>query len=149
MTSNEVARIDSAATKREMMRKGLPVDVYRAPTDTTLGGITSTHQRLTVIGVLFTNLATPTLGRIPQWCETDFTDEQPPVIVVIRQAFGAPYAFLEPIAFTPQGNADRRPGAMHGGNYAGTSYGMFREVLTELLGHPSIAVLPVHDRYEH
>lgn len=35
------------------------------------------------------------------------------------------------------------------GNYAGTSYGMFREVLTELLGHPRIAVLPVHDRYEH
>lgn len=105
------------------MSRGLIVSVYRRRGgDCTLGGITSTHDELTLM-----NASGPFEPR----------DERPPVVIVPGPA-GDPTAFP-----AVQRGAEwvKAPGSWaFGGNYVATSDSRFREV-TSFYG-----AVPVHDR---
>lgn len=106
--------------------KGLHISVYRDAdgSDCTNGGISSTHQRLTLIGAGIDPVFEPSA-------------DAPAVTVVTRNVFGEIYKHLVPC--DPE-TAQPLPGwYMFGGNYGKTSDSRF----------PSKYPLPIHDRQEH
>lgn len=136
--------------------KGLKLDVYRpgGGTDTTLGGITATHNAVTLIGLR--NTADPDQGGrivpVEAWRVHDVIPDAPPVIAVICRSGvfgdGARTAYLQPVELCAFGTAQTTPGATYGGNLAGTGNARFGRFLSLLLEYPAPEVLPVHDRYE-
>lgn len=140
--------------------KGLHLDVYRNAqgVDCTLGGITATHNHVTLVGYITDADDTATRESVrfdvlPQRAATllprdsrvfPATDDAPAVL--LRYSAALYPTTGRAIHLIP---ADLAPGrhCMAGGNYAGTSDSRLYELLEHLTGYRH-AIVPVHDRIE-
>lgn len=137
---------------QERARKGLTVDVYRPAhgVDCTLGGVSSKHTRLTVIGMIDERG-----GRQPGAVRNSRTVTAltgtlaphaahagaPAVYLLIREVMGATVYCVVPA--DDNGDPPTR-WYMSGGNMAATSDSRWRELVDGWHG-----AISVHDRYEH
>jgi hypothetical protein len=123
--------------------KGLILFVYRAADsrDCTLGGVSSKHAGLTLVGTQRHGEEWKPLDLYSQVFEPD---ENRPAVVLVESyvpAFYGPH--LVPLEMIESG---RRP--MSGGNYAGTSDSRWAALGRQIFGHDHLDVVPVHDRVE-
>ncbi|SLG39702.1 Uncharacterised protein [Mycobacteroides abscessus subsp. abscessus] len=140
--------------------RGLTLNVYRrsgGDIDCTLGGLTATHDRLTLIGYVthgFHSGETQSIFRPSAWLVRQASAAAPPVVAIVRKLRSGVLAYLEPAPVIDNGAGrfvavrDMRRRPVHGGNLAGTSDSRLAEILDVLLGHPTPDALRVHDRYE-
>lgn len=135
---------------KEATTRALRLNVLRDAAlgiDCTLGGVTSTHQRLTLVG----HVTEPGREIVPlsNGVPTTLTENDAPVVVRIRRGFTEATAHLVPLVY----DEDRetwcyQPGGMAGGNYATTSDSRVSDLISDLLGHRFYGALAVHDRRE-
>lgn len=137
--------------------RGLTLSFYRSAefdTDSTRGGITGRHNRVTLIGFLDTTdpEVRDSVVSVADWRPHIVHAAAPPVIAIIRRAGlagdGARIAHLEPVELSAEGRVSRPSGATYCGILAGTDDSRFGEVLSALLGYPAPKALGLHDRYE-
>lgn len=130
---------------------GLTLYVARAADgDWSLGGITSRHPELCVIGIRDHTAHHPDpLLRPRSWQVTTPRPDKPAVVVHIAYRFSlgpdrhTRGAYLEPALL----DGAVMPGSFaYGGNFAGTSDARFAEQVAALLGYPLSGPLPVRDR---
>lgn len=126
--------------------------------DSTLGGITATHDRLAVVGYTVRDRAaqlhhgTATeVHTIPGAPARTITAAEPAVIlVVIEDLFGTRTARLVPATWDTQCSAWKEEPHwwMAGGNYAATSDSRITDLVSALLDARFYGALAVHDRNE-
>lgn len=127
--------------------------------DSTLGGVTATHDRLAVVGYTVRDRAaqlrhgTATeVHAIPDARSQTITAAEPAVIlVVIEDLFGNRTARLVPAVWdTERSKWSEEPHWwMAGGNYATTSDSRIVDLVSTLLDARFYGALAVHDRNEH
>ncbi|MEN2741658.1 hypothetical protein ABCS02_28060 [Microbacterium sp. X-17] len=122
--------------------------------DATLGGISSKHHRLTLIGVVHNSVGlvdrhdlTPIprpLGTLAQ------LNDAPPVGLEVRTDYRGRYATLAPAEFDQERGVWHltRKWSMAGGNYANTIDSRFSDLMFRHLGYPFHGALSIHDRIE-
>jgi hypothetical protein len=121
---------------------GLIVNVYRATgRDCTLNGISSTHDRLTLVNV-----------------DGPFepNDDAPAAVLMIGSLLGTlviyPATRIQNVVLTRSGEQADAWGhvmdTMMGGNYAATSDSRFTEACERLLGQRFYGAVAIHDRIE-
>ncbi|WP_067722794.1 hypothetical protein [Nocardia yamanashiensis] len=130
--------------------QGIQVSVYRNaddPRDYTNRGISARHTRLTVVGLVEAGFNNH-YAEIPAWRQTPYTDDAPPVVVVIsnQEHTGQLYAWIEPAIIRADGSVFRDLAHFaHGGNYAGCPDRRFRDVLGAHLGYPAPSLISICD----
>jgi hypothetical protein len=114
---------------------GMIVNVYRTSTrDCTLNGISSQHDRLTLVNV-----------------EGPFEpDDDAPAAMLIHGNAPGCLRIVPAVQYEGRPNAfyPRDGGVMMGGNYAATSDSRFTEACERLLGYRFYGAVPIHDRIE-
>lgn len=132
---------------------GLNLTVLRPAdgADSTLGGVSGQHQRLTLIGTLgtidgFGNQAVPL--RKEFWGPAEPDADAPAVALQVR-VIGEPVLNIVPVfKDITRGTWDTRAGFMAGGNFAYTTDSRFNRLCESLLGHRFYGAVAVHDRFE-
>lgn len=125
--------------------RGIRLDVLRPARrgDSTLGGVSSAHNILTLVGVVDergTSVFTRVVVPLPLASQVAApSDDQPAVLLIIRRVgnLGRIVNLVPAAAYL----AGRR--GMAGGNYAAADTGGYSS-LTEMYG-----AVAIHDRYEH
>jgi hypothetical protein len=124
--------------------KGLILHVYRAADsrDCTLGGVSSKHAGLTLVG--FKRHADEKWQPLERYAQVFEPNEDRPAVILVES--GVPHLYgphLVPLEIIESG---RYP--MMGGNYAGTSDSRWAELGHTIFGHDRLDVVAVHDRVE-
>lgn len=116
--------------------------------DTTLGGVTSTHKRLALVGTI--PLGTTEIHPITNAPTLALRSDSAPVVLQAKQGFGRVTASLVPLVYdAEQAVWSYKAGRfMAGGNYAATSDSRVTDIISAMLGHRFYGALAVHDRYE-
>ena len=130
---------------------GLLLDVYRCGIypDSTLGGVSSGQDRLTLVGIIPQGLqvAKPLRAGIRAFQERD----NAPAVALRYTGFGQSRSAvcLVPVRFDDRSGEYRASDAhvMAGGNYAGGDSN-FSGLVQEMLGHSHYGLVAVHDRIE-
>ena len=114
---------------------GLRLDVYRyaGGGDCSLGGITSNHNTVTLVGIVPANGKTP--APLPRHSRVFSPSEDAPAVVLVRRVNFYPY-------LAPYSESGVYPYGMFGGNFAYASDSRF------IAMSPSGGPLAVHDRFE-
>lgn len=121
-----------------------PADWEREGVDCTNGGISSRHEKLTVVGVVRGDL----VNYLPQHARVfEPTEERPAVLVEVRR-IGGPVFSVVP-AEIADGALFKAPGWwMAGGNYLSCSDSRLWDFLQDLTGERFYGALSIHDRKE-
>ena len=111
---------------------GLTISVYRdSKIDCTNGGISSNHDRLTVINI-----------------DGPFKATKDSPAVLLKQGAYESNAILVPV-LADDHEDERTIGEMFGGNYGATSDSRFNRAVELITGIPCWhGAVPIHDRYE-
>lgn len=136
--------------------RGITLDVLRHASgqDCTLGGITSQHTELTLVGVIDARVHRsdrPEVVPLPKACQVGpETPERPAVALLVREIGGSTSLALTPVRWGPFSQAYATDGRwyMAGGNYAAVGDGRVDELLHRLTGSRFVGALSVHDRHE-
>lgn len=122
--------------------RGLHVNVFRSPAigDCTLGGVSATHDGLTIVGILDETQGGTIATPMPDQCRAHTVSDNAPAVWLVKQnPCGRIDWYLRPVASTP----GRSGKPMMGGNLAYTSDSRLSAIVGNRAG------LPIHDRYEH
>ena len=135
---------------KEITTRALRLNVLRdvaLTMDCTRGGVTSTHERLTLVG--YVREPSREIVPLPSAVPTTITEDDAPVVLCIRPGIGGATAHLVPLIYDEDREAwCYQPGGMAGGNYATTGDSRVSELVSDLLGHRFSGALSVHDRRE-
>jgi hypothetical protein len=130
-------------------REGLALYVARTAGlgDCTAGGITATHDRLTLVGVAADD---GTVRPMTPDARIRAVTPDAPAVALRVTIVGTPSVHVVPVESSPDGGYRVARGAwyMAGGNYASSSDARVGELLESLLGHRFYGALSVHDRRE-
>lgn len=130
--------------------RGLTMSVLRnARYDATNGGISSTAQAFTLVGVMTDThlMAGETrIEPVPENMQVfEAYGDQPAVVVRVRTIGRENILSIEPYLAT---DTSDRPWFMFGGNFAHTSDSRAADLFATLLGHRFYGALAIHDRIE-
>ncbi|MFE4950197.1 hypothetical protein ACFQ9V_08800 [Leifsonia sp. NPDC056665] len=130
---------------------GIPLSVIRsARGDFTLGGVSSTHSQLTLVGFSVSanhDLLTP----IPaQLCNSAYLDEAPPVGLMVRFRGADTFLDFTPAEYDAEQGVWRftRERTMAGGNYAHSHDDRFQRLIYRCTGASFFGAISIHDRVE-
>ncbi|NKS56252.1 hypothetical protein GS504_01315 [Rhodococcus hoagii] len=136
---------------------GLTVGVLRrtpdpqfAWTDTTLGGVSSTNDNLTVVGTI-RGTGTKAVTPLPENSQVRQASHDAPAMAFhFLTNMGATTTRLVPVAWDPETGTYRQTTTMcmAGGNYAEVTDSRLGHTLTEGLGHRFYGAVAIHDRLE-
>lgn len=118
--------------------------------DATLGGVTSTHDQLALVGYiqLRDEDVSPLRDGVPGRIDPD---QAPPVVLQANHVYGEITVALVPLIYVESTGVWRyEPGRfMAGGNYAATSDSRVSRLVSWMIGHRFYGALAVHDRDEN
>lgn len=131
------------------MPKGLTLYVCRPADfpDCTNGGISSRHDRLTVVGYVTSD---GTVYRMPRESQVfEPTEAAPPVLLKVRY-IGSPILSIVPAEVDTDGDSlSEAPGwHMFGGNYASITDSRFGDLAHQITGQRFYGAVAIHDRVE-
>lgn len=118
--------------------KGLRLDVFRAPgCDTTRGGVSSRHERLTLVGTIESD------GRLRHGpVRASIFAPSPDAPAVVLRRIG------DSVHVVPLGDDGEAINSMAGGNFAHTSDSRLRDFMFQVGVRPFYGALSIHDRVE-
>lgn len=118
--------------------KGLQLDVFRAPgCDTTRGGVSSRHERLTLVGTIDSD---DRLHHSP--IRASIFTPRPDCPAVVLRRIG------DSVHVVPLGDDGKAINSMAGGNFAHTSDSRLRDFMLQVGARPFYGALSIHDRVE-
>lgn len=134
-----------------MTARGITLNVLRGRHDCTLNGISSRHDRVTVVGVL-DDRQTPLLSLsaaarvepLPSALQVAAATDDAPAVWLRLRRIGGLCLSLEPATRL----GEDRPWFMFGGNHATTSDARWNEYMRDLTDGTDIPSIHVHDRNE-
>ncbi|MFF1572474.1 hypothetical protein ACFVWR_06970 [Leifsonia sp. NPDC058292] len=138
-----------------MTRTGLTLEVLRGAhgKDCTLGGVSSKHETLTLMGIVKYRTSDPKriVHSLPAEARSsEPREDAPPVALEVRLFYHGPVPTLVPTWYDAEsGHWLINPGStIVGGNFAYGHDARFRAVMREALGYEFYGAVSVHDRKE-
>ncbi len=130
--------------------KGITIQVLRGLFESTMDGISSRYDDLTVIGVGLRGA--PAFDELPETCQIDEAGDAPVALEIFTTARGV-YLAVVPVEEAQDGLWRRRSpegyiGPMYGGNEAVALHPAWKQFLHDLGAELGTVVVRVHDRYE-
>lgn len=129
--------------------KGLTIGVLRGQYDGTNGGVSRSHDRLTVVGYLSEGAREPEPMPVDSRVFTP-TEDAPAVLLRVRRPFSNHLICdVMPTQLVKGFIVPERRWVMAGGNYASLGDSRLSDLVSSLLGHPFYGALSIHDRIEN